>query len=106
MKRQYLTKKQYADILLLQGGKCCVSGCESEGPFHAEHSTPSALAGGKPDQLMCLPCHKEKTRMDVREIARAKRLSGETGSQWKRRQMFGPTFKSRNTFEDRRRPRG
>lgn len=47
--------------------------------------------------------HKEKTRNDVREIARAKRLSGETSSQWDRRKKFGPTFKSKNTFRSHHR---
>jgi hypothetical protein len=96
--RQYLTKREWADLLLKQGGRCCVAGCESEGPFHGEHSTPSAFAGGKPDQLMCVACHKIKTRTDVAAIAKAKRLSGETLSQYERRRRFGPSMKSRNTF--------
>lgn len=102
MTRGYLTKRQWDALLEQQGGKCCVSGCESEGPFHGEHSTPNALRSGKPDQLMCKPCHKLKTRNDVREIARAKRLAGETLSQWERRKRFGPSLKSRNSFQDRR----
>lgn len=106
MSRGYLTKREWAELLLAQGGKCCVTGCESKGPFHGEHSTPNALRSGKPDQLMCEPCHKIKTRGDVREIARAKRLSGETLSQYERRKRFGPAMRSRNTFEDWRTRRG
>lgn len=102
MTRQYLTKREWADLLFAQGGRCCVSGCESEGPFHAEHSTPNALRPGKPDQLMCHACHRRKTKQDVRAIARAKRLSGETLSQYERRRRFGPALKSRNTFQERR----
>lgn len=103
MTRAYLTTREWSALLEKQNGKCCVEGCESTGPFHGEHSTPSAFVGGKPDQLMCVPCHKSKTRKDVAAIARAKRLSGETSSQYERRQKFGPTFRSRNTFGDYRR---
>lgn len=95
MTRGYLTRKEWSALLLQQGGKCCVPGCESATDLIGEHSTPNALRAGKPDQLMCAPCHKIKTRNDVREIARAKRLSGETSSQYERRKKFGPSMKSR-----------
>lgn len=102
MARGYLTKREWDALLQAQGGTCCVSGCENTGPFHGEHSTPNALRAGKPDQLMCIPCHRIKTKKDQREIARAKRLSGETLSQYERRLRFGPSLKGRNTFQDRR----
>lgn len=102
MTRAYLTKREWSALLEQQNGKCCVAGCESEGPFHGEHSSPAALTGGKPDQLMCIPCHRVKTKRDVREIARAKRLSGETLSQYERRRRFGSTMQSR-PFGDQRR---
>ena len=103
MTRQRLTNKEWNALLEQQGGKCCVPGCESETDLIGEHSTPNALRAGKPDQLMCASCHKIKTRNDVREIARARRLSGETSSQWGRRKKFGPTFKSKNTFRSHHR---
>ncbi len=78
MTRQYLTKRQRAELLEAQGGVCCVKGCGSTGPLQGEHSTPSAWIGGKPDQLMCVPCHKAKTRRDVKAIAKVKRIRGET----------------------------
>lgn len=83
--RQYLTDRQWREMLDAQGGVCAIKDCGSTGPFHADHSTPNAFAPGKPDQLICVPCHKAKTRSDVRNIAKAKRLSGETGSQPLRR---------------------
>lgn len=104
MTRAYLTKKEWASLLFAQGGKCCVFGCESEGPFQGEHSTPNALHPGKPDQLMCVPCHRIKTKSDVAAIAKTKRLNGTTLSQYERRRRFGPSLKSRNTFQDRRQP--
>jgi len=86
MKRGYLTDREWKELFEAQGCKCCVPGCESEGPFEGEHSTPNAFVAGKPDQIMCVPHHKEKTRRDKRNIAKAKRLAGETSSQWGRRE--------------------
>lgn len=102
-RRGYLTQAQWDALLAAQGGTCCVEGCESTGPFHGEHSTPNAWKPGKPDQLMCIPHHKIKTKKDQREINRTKRLNGETMSQAERRRRFGPALQSRNTFQDRRR---
>lgn len=100
--RKYLTKKERADMLAAQGGVCITEGCGSTGPLVGEHSDPNYYKPGKPDSLMCVACHKEKTRRDKKAIGKTKRLNGETPSQYARRQMFGPTFKSRNTFENRR----
>lgn len=80
--RGYLTDREWREMFEAQGFRCCVKGCDRDGPFEAEHSTPNAFRPGKPDQIMCVRCHKEKTRRDKREIARAKRLAGETRSQW------------------------
>lgn len=93
MTRGYLTPRELANLMFKQGGKCCVAGCESEGPFEAEHSTPNALKPGKPDQLMCVEHHRAKTKTDVRAIAKAKRLCGETSSQWSRREKNGSRIK-------------
>ena len=98
MTRAYLTRAEWAALLQKQNGKCCVEGCESAGPFHGEHTVANYFVGGKPDALMCVPCHKVKTRRDKAEIGRTKRLNGESSSQYERRRRFGPTMKSRNTF--------
>lgn len=76
--RLYLTKRERVAMLEAQGGVCCVKGCGSTGPLQGEHSTPSAWVGGKPDQLMCKPCHALKTKRDVAAIAKVKRIRGET----------------------------
>ena len=61
-------------MLLAQGGVCCVPGCGSTGPFEEEHSTPNTWEPGKPDQLMCIPHHKKKTKRDIAAIAKVKRI--------------------------------
>lgn len=100
MTRLYLTQREYDALLDAQGGKCCVKGCNARTGLIAEHSTPNALKPGKPDQLMCVPCHKVKTLKDVKAIAKVKRLNGQTMSQYERRRKFGSRLRGRG-FEKR-----
>lgn len=72
--RKYLTKREHDALLLNQGGLCASWGCTSTGPFHADHHIPNAWEPGKPSQLLCIPCHKAKTKLDVKNIAKVKRL--------------------------------
>lgn len=87
--RKYLSASDLRDLLERQGGLCASWGCESEGPFEADHHIPNAWEPGKPSQLLCIPCHKAKTRRDVKAIAKVKRLNGTTSSQWSRRENAG-----------------
>jgi hypothetical protein len=86
-KRGYLTPRERLEIFERQGGVCVVPGCGSTGPFEDEHTIPSAIAGGKPDALMCLPCHRAKTKRDRPVIAKVKRLAGDTTTQAERRRQ-------------------
>ncbi len=95
MTRLYLTQREYDALLQTQGGRCCVRGCGATEGLIAEHSTPNALKPGKPDQLMCVPCHKVKTLRDVKAIAKVKRFNGKTMSQYQRRKKFGSRLKGR-----------
>ncbi|MFZ2031635.1 MAG: hypothetical protein WAU68_15085 [Vitreimonas sp.] len=95
MRRLYLTQREYDALLERQGGRCCVRGCQVREGLIGEHSTPNAFTPGKPDQLMCLACHKVKTLKDVKAIAKAKRLNGKTMSQYERRMKFGPKLRGR-----------
>lgn len=99
MRRLYLTARERERLLDEQGGTCCVKGCEETEGLITEHSTPSALRYAKPDQLMCAPCHKIKTLREVKDIAKAKRLSGETMSQYERRKKFGSQLKGRPFYK-------
>jgi hypothetical protein len=95
MKRTYLTSREYDALLQGQNGICCVPGCSERNGLIAEHSTPNAIYPGKPDQLMCRPCHKVKTLRDVKVIAKMKRLNGTTMSQYERRKKFGAKLRGR-----------
>jgi hypothetical protein len=100
MKRTYLTSREHDALLHRQNGMCCLPGCSERNGLIAEHSTPNAIFPGKPDQLMCKPCHKVKTLRDVKAIAKVKRLNGATMSQYERRKKFGAKLRGRG-FEKR-----
>lgn len=75
--RRYLTPSEMHSMLQRQGGVCAAPTCMSEGPFEADHSTPHAWDSKKPDQLLCVPCHRKKTfglRGDISTIAKVKRI--------------------------------
>lgn len=93
MTRRYLSASDMRDMLARQQGLCASPECMSEGPFEADHSTCVALGNdAKPDQLLCVPCHRKKTfglRGDISNIAKVKRLNGTTSSQYSRREKAG-----------------
>lgn len=95
MARLYLTRREYDELLEKQNFKCCVDGCEETAALIAEHSTPQVWLWAKPDQLMCIPHHKAKTRKDIKAIWKAKRLNGEAMSQHERRRKFGSKLRGR-----------
>lgn len=70
--RKYYTKKEWDAQLEKQGGECAT--CSSTGPFDADHETPNAWEPGKPTQLLCKPCHKAKTKLDVKKIYKVLRI--------------------------------
>lgn len=80
MTRRYLSASELRDLLEKQAGLC--AHCFSEGPFEADHSTPHAWDNKKPDQLLCVPCHRIKTKRDIKAIAKVNRITGKTSSQW------------------------
>lgn len=83
--RQYLTPKEWRDLFEKQDRKCAL--CPDErGPFEADHETPNYYKPGKPDQILCVACHKAKSREQLPDINRTKRLNGEYGSQRTRRE--------------------
>jgi len=95
MRRLYLTAREREALLEKQGGECCIADCTEREALIAEHSTPNAFRYAKPDQLMCRTCHKVKTLRDIKNISRAKRLSGETINQYARRKKFGSQLRGR-----------
>lgn len=82
MTRKYLTPSDMHAMLQRQGGVCASPECMSEGPFEADHSTPHTWDSKKPDQLLCIPCHRRKTKSDIKRIAKVNRITGKTRSQW------------------------
>ncbi len=74
--RYYLSGLERKAMLSDQGG-VCAAGCgrtPEDAPFEADHEQPNAIKSGKPDQLLCRPCHLEKTRWDRKIIAKVRRI--------------------------------
>lgn len=103
-KRQRLTKFEFASLFLAQHGKCGC-GCGRKlvaGQIDEEHSRPVALLGDpKPDSLWLRECHREKSKLDMPRIVKARHQAGGKGSQRYRREKHGPSLKSGRKLEGR-----
>lgn len=92
--RKSFTAKDRARIFTAHGGICGLSGVKI-GPtdaWHIEHRVPVALGGSNDDENLypaLVEPHKDKTRDDVKRIAKAKRQSGVEGGQKARRDKRG-----------------
>jgi 5-methylcytosine-specific restriction endonuclease McrA len=80
--RKAFTPKQRLEVLLACKGRCAICREKITGPFEVEHRVPLALGGtNDPSNLEAVhptPCHALKTLADVKAIAKARRLAGET----------------------------
>ena len=77
MSRREFSKAVQRDAFVRANGKCEGCGAKlSVGKFAYDHVNPDGLTG-EPTlancQVLCSPCHLEKTRQDVKHIAQAKR---------------------------------
>lgn len=86
--RKYYTQKEWDAQLERQGGLCATWGCASAGPFHADHFIPNKWEPGKPTQLLCKPCHKAKTKLDVKKIAKVKRIQKKARGETKKKRKI------------------
>lgn len=77
--RKEFSKIVKRNAFVRAAGRCEGPGCGAKltlGKFAYDHIDPDGLMG-EPTlencQVLCAPCHLEKTRMDVKHIAQAKR---------------------------------
>lgn len=79
MARREFTKRVQRYALLRADGRCEGPGCGAKlslGKYHYDHVNPDGLTGEPTLEncaVLCVVCHKDKTRRDVGMIARAKR---------------------------------
>lgn len=77
--RTEFSNKVKRDALKRADGKCEVPGCGaflSLNKYHYDHIIPDQMGGDASldnCQVACWACHKEKTKADVADIAKAKR---------------------------------
>ena len=94
MTRRRLTPTERAAMLARQGGCCVVWGCTETRGLIEEHSTVHAWTGAKADQLMCVQHHKEKTKRDIKAIAKVRRFVYKKTQFDKRKAAGGTRIKS------------
>lgn len=103
-KRKPLTRAQFGQLMLDQGGRCACGCGEKLQPMTEgvvdEHRVPLAL-GGSNDlsnrHIYRKPCAAAKTGKDgdLTTIAKAKRQAGETGQRARREKRGGGSIKAR-----------
>jgi 5-methylcytosine-specific restriction protein A len=77
MARQEFSKRTKRDAFVRANGRC--EKCDAKltpQKFAYDHVNPDGLTGEPTLEncmVLCDPCHKEKTRQDVKDIAQAKR---------------------------------
>lgn len=75
-----LTKKERAAMLEAQGGVCAI--CAGPGPFDADHTWAVTDGNkGKPDRLICKPCHAPKSAEEKARAEKADRQGMRSGRQ-------------------------
>lgn len=99
--RPSVSKARRARLWDRDGGRCYLCGekVKAGEPWDAEHVLAWGLSFDDSDENLKVAhkdgCHAEKTKQDVKSIAKAKRQSGIEGGQWARRKKSGPQLKSR-----------
>lgn len=98
MTRKYLTPRRKRDLLWIQGGRCAecrtIINMPKGEKIEADHLLALGIGGGngfENFQILCPPCHAEKTKTDVRNIAKAKRVAAKFEGSYRpaRRKIMG-----------------
>jgi len=101
-KRKGFSARDVASVFIKYEARCakCAVKVQLDG-YQIDHIV-RIDAGGKHElanwQLLCIPCHKPKTKKDNWEAKKGARVRGEKG-QRARRAKHGPSLKSRSTFD-------
>jgi 5-methylcytosine-specific restriction endonuclease McrA len=75
--RAGMTKARRERILAAHGHACAYPGCDEAKGLEIDHLIPLELGGSDGDenlQALCVSHHRQKTDLDVRMIAKARRL--------------------------------
>lgn len=99
--KRRMTPARRKRIIERHGGKCCYPGCETSDGLEIEHTVPIALGGRDDDDnltAMCRYHHAQKTRLDVKMIAKAKRIQArENGTRRERPKIASRGFDKTKT---------
>lgn len=96
--RKAIPKAWKQAALARSGGTCIRLGCAATEALEYDHAIPLALGGKhRADNIqpLCRAHHRLKTDNDLKLIAKAKRLSGETGQRARRERRGGGSIPAR-----------
>jgi len=101
-KRKGFSPRDVAAVFIKYDGRCAkCSEKVSLGNYQIDHiHRLDALGKHELDnwQLLCVPCHKPKTKKDNAEAKKGARIRGEKGQRARREKRGGSLIKSRNTL--------
>lgn len=94
-KRPRMTKKHREAIFARDKGVCwlCAQMVAEDEPYDVDHVIPRELGGSDGDENLRIahkPCHREKSKADVKAIAKSNRLHRANGPAEDRRQTKHP----------------
>ena len=99
MTRRQPTPRERREIYARQDGLCaCGCGRPLGTRWVADHMHALELGGGNEMenfQGLCIKCDKDKTGDDKGKIAKVKRITGKTGSQWHGTNLYKGRLRSR-----------
>jgi 5-methylcytosine-specific restriction enzyme A len=99
--RKAFTKAQRAAAFLAAAGKCELCAVKIQGRFDIDHRIPLHHSGDHAPsnwQVLCPPCHRQKTKGDVKVSAKIKRIHArENGTRRERKAIQSPGFDKKLT---------
>ena len=92
IKRRRFSADTKAKIVTRNNGVCARLGCSSIGPFEYDHIVPLEIGGKDSDenlQNLCIAHHKAKTKLDIKIIAKGRRIRRKADGTWRQGKKIG-----------------
>lgn len=104
-KRKSFSARDVASVFIKYQARCAACAIKVQMDNYDIDHIVRLDAGGKHElenwQLLCVPCHKEKTRVDNREAKKGRRIRGESGQVKRRKARGGSMIRSASKIQSR-----